>query len=222
MSRIFLSASSQEKNLGTIAGYIEEIECNKIARAAGAILERSGHIVGYNNPGETYIQHVERAIAFKADIIICIHSNAAGDPTASGMRAGCYDHTAPERESTKLAQAIFNALAPVTPSLSDKMTTYRFYEVTKNVPPVAYIELSFHTNRVDCEWILTKTDFIGRKFAEGISNYLKTPIVADIDWEAKYNLMNNEFEVRLTALAEQLTQKTTALTVIRDTAQGNI
>lgn len=198
MARIFLSASSQEANLGVIAGYVEELECNKIAHAAGAHLERSGHVVGYNDPGDTYKQHVEKAKAFRADIIVCIHTNAASDPNASGMRAGCYDHTDPKRESTKLTQAIFDAIAPVTPSLNDKMTTYRFFEVVENVPPVAYIETSFHTNPIDCQWILDNgTGLIARKYAEGISAYLKTPLVLEAstptpDWQATINAKDTQ------------------------------
>jgi len=170
MTKVFLSPSSQEHNYGAVPGYVEEVTCNMIADVIQRELNRQGsYSIMRNHPEEIYSQHRERSNAWGADLHVCIHTNA-NNGTARGLNAGCFNPSNPALESTKLTQAIFNQLSPLTPA-SDKMVKYTFDEITQTHCPCAYIEVSFHDNMDDCKWILSHIEEIGVGFAKGIVAY---------------------------------------------------
>jgi N-acetylmuramoyl-L-alanine amidase len=194
MAKIYLSPSSQEANLGVVPGYIEEVVCNKIADACQSILVAAGQEIKRNNPANKYNVHTDESNAWGADIHVPIHTNAAG-ASARGARVGCYNPDDPTKESTKLAQSVFNRLSPLTPA-ADHLVKYTFDEVTRTKAKCVYIEVSFHTNLEDTNWMLGTIDLIGKTIALGILDYLgieyseaSTP---SPDWQATINAKDTE------------------------------
>ena len=172
MTRVFLSPSSQERNLGIVPGYIEEDVCNRIADVVQRELTRQGtYDTMRNNPYEQYYQHTARSNDWGADLHVAIHTNASNG-AARGLNAGCANPSDPSAESTKLTRSIFNQLSPLTPA-SDKMVKYTFNEVVATHCPAAYLEISFHDNPEDANWILSHIEEIGVGIAAGIVAYEK-------------------------------------------------
>lgn len=168
MARIFLSPSSQDHNIGVISGYVESVYCNKIADATEKYLKLNGHIVGRNNPKETYVEHCQRAKDFNADFIIAIHTNA-GEISARGLQVGCITPTNPNLKSTMFADKIMRTLIPIMPTHKGILIKYNFYEINhadENVP-IAYLELAFHSNSEDCKFIMNNVETIGKEIAKG-------------------------------------------------------
>ena len=180
MTKIYLSPSSQENNRGALSGYVEEVVCNRIADAAEIALRRQGGFeIKRNNPANTYAQHTAESNAWKADIHVAIHTNAANGKTR-GLNAGCYNPNNAGLLSTRLTKALFDVLSQLTPA-ADKMVQYSFMEVTKTNAPCAYLEISFHDNPEDCVWILGNITQIGEGIARGIMNFLNRTFVGPVD-----------------------------------------
>lgn len=169
MKRIYLSPSSQEENRYAVGNTNEAEQCRKIALALERELLRCGFAVLTDvTPGKTMYDRVAQSNAWQADAHIPIHSNASNG-TVSGFRGFGYS---PQSEGYRLAGAIMQQLAPVMPGTSDALSAQpQLYEIRASKAPCAYLEIGFHDNPQEAQFIIDHTAEIARAICMGICAY---------------------------------------------------
>lgn len=169
---VFLSPSSQDKNMywGNLGS--EEYWCNIIADKVQNILAQQGITVYRNNPELNAIDHITLSNSKNARIHIPIHTNAY-DGTVQGAESFVYTLGT---KSNDLAKSIYDPLAAATPAAKDRgiKEHKKFTEIIESAAEATnYLEISFHDNKTDATWIVNNTDKIASIIAGGILDYLK-------------------------------------------------
>ena len=191
MKRIYISPSSQEENVYAVGNTNEAEQCRKIALALVQELKRCGFDAKTDvTPGRTMYDRVAQSNVWKADAHIPIHSNAF-DGTVAGFRGFGYDTAG---EGYRLAGAIMQTLAPVMPGTSDGLSAQpQLYEIRASDAPCAYLEIGFHDNRSEAQFIIDHTKEIARAICLGICNHFgreyvqeDVPMFEDVNPDAYY------------------------------------
>ena len=168
MPRIYISPSTQEANKGIAPYMTEEVEMNKIADLLMPLLFRDGRfITARNTPDMTIYQAAKDSNKFKADIHVAIHSNAGG---GEGTEVYAYG---PNTNSERLSKCLYKQVAHLSPG-ADRGIKYnpRFVEVGDMVGATSsLIELGFHDNAKEAEWIVNNYTTIANALYKGICNY---------------------------------------------------
>lgn len=174
MTKIFLSPSSQERNLyATPAHPSEETICNKIADVTEAILKEHGFLVMQNDPSGSPSDHARKANAYEPALVVPIHTNAGG---GHGTEVFCYNPANLNSKSTKAAQHIYRHLSALTPTQDRGIKkNVEFYEIRNTNAPCVYIEVAFHDNPEDAAWIISHIHAIAEKIAHGICDTFGVP-----------------------------------------------
>ncbi len=172
---VYLSPSTQEKNVGVGNYGTEEKMMNKVADVVEKVLKGHGLTVYRNMPEMLLAQVVTDSNNKKPDIHFAIHSNASNGK-ARGCEVYCHKFGG---EAEKLARAIYTELSPLTPT-SDRgvMEGYNhfgtgkpLYELAKTNAPAALIEIAYHDNAEDAKWITYNIEEIGITLAKGVLKY---------------------------------------------------
>lgn len=165
--KIYLSPSSQPANTYAVGNTNEQEQCRKIAAHLRDSLIRCGFEVKAGLEGTMYTR-VRESNNWGADAHIPIHTNAWDGKTA-GFR-GFY-HTA-NGEGHKLVKAIMDTVAPLTPGTSDGVKSYQsLYEIKSSNAPCAYLELGFHDNAKEAQYIIDHTAELAEGVCKGICNH---------------------------------------------------
>lgn len=168
MKRIYVSPSTQERNIGVGPFGTEEEEMNRIADQLVPLLIKDGRfVVGRNLPVMDVAQIAFDSNNFKADLHLPIHSNAGG---GEGTEVFAYG---PGTESEKFAKALYNQIAPLSPG-KDRGVKFNkaLYEVGDKVNATsALIELDFHDDVEGAAWIASNHQSIANALYKGICDY---------------------------------------------------
>ncbi len=170
MSRkIYISPSDQVKNLYAVGDTNEAVQCRAIARMLVEALERHGFQARTNEADGTSAMknRVVESNAWGPDLHLSLHTNAHNGQV-QGTRIFCYDL---KGEGYKASQAVMAALAPLTPGESDSITTNNFYEVRKTTAPCVYLEVAFHDNPEEAQWIIDHKRDIAEAVCQGLCAY---------------------------------------------------
>lgn len=177
---VYLSPSMQEWNIGAGNYGTEEKRMNEVADVVQAELERHRVTVYRNHPEWDLKAMVDDSNRRKPDIHFAIHSNALNT-----RKRGCEIFAyAPGGEGEKLARAVYAQLEPLTPS-ADRGVKFSktLYELKHTKAPSALVEVAFHDNPQDAQWIMENFAYIGIAIAKGILNYLELPYQPEEDVE---------------------------------------
>lgn len=173
MVKVFLSPSDQGGNTYASGSTNEMEQCRRIADACEAELNTYNSVEVKNNQTDGMAGRVSESNKWAASVHVCIHTNASTNGTngkAGGTRVFYYaDGTTGEQ----ISLSVFRQLAPLTDG-SDKCLPYPdLYEVKRTTAPCVYIEVEFHDNKEQAEWIIKNVDKIGKAIATGIAEYFK-------------------------------------------------
>lgn len=175
MAEVYLSPSSQHFNEGYGDFGTEERRMNLIADVVQYELERNGVTTDRNAPEMGLTEIVADANAKNPRIYVAIQSQSAD----SSMRGAEIFYYKPGGNGERLASDIFERLSVVTPTedigLSDGSLVYGglgFYELRKTRAPAVIVEVGFHDNPLDADFIIYNTYEIGVAIARGILDYL--------------------------------------------------
>lgn len=168
--RIYVSPSSQNANLYATGGTNEKEQCEKIAKACVAYLQKMGFQVKTRYNSDMYVR-VSESNAFNADMHIAIHTNATASHKVTGGTSVLLYSLSGERK--KAGQAIFDRLAPITPGKSaEKIVAYPdFYEIKSTKAIAVYCECEFHDTKEGSDFIIKNTTSIGEAIAKGVCDY---------------------------------------------------
>lgn len=174
--KIYISPSSQPANTYAVGNTNEQEQCRKIAAALEKELDRCGFNSMAGMSGSMY-DRVPESNAFGADLHLPIHTNAF-DGKVAGLRIMVYKKGG---EAEQIANAIMATLAPITPGASDGISVYPgLYEVKNSNAICVYIEVGFHDNPEEAQWIIDHTQDIAVAIAKGLCNHYHMKYIPDL------------------------------------------
>jgi len=165
MKKIYISGPVQDKNLGLGNYGSEEFRMQIIAKELARLLTESGLVKAYTNKSEMDLWKIVRDSNSKnVDFHLAIHSDA-GPITAEGTTSIYHKGS---NLGKKYAQIIYDYIAPksagkdrgVVPDTN--YTNTGFYELKKTQAPAVLVELGFHTNPVESQWIIDEPEEIAK------------------------------------------------------------
>ena len=199
--KIYISPSSQTENAYNVGNTNEAAQCRKIALLLVDALTRCGFEAKTNvTEGKSMYDRVAESNAWKADAHIPIHTNAC-DGKVAGFRGFYYQKGG---EGYKLVDAIMDAVAPITPGTSDGISAYQsLYEVRASNAPCAYLELGFHDNAEEAQYIIDHPAELAEAICEGICKHYGIKYVAQKVASGKlYRVQVGAYKVKANAEAQ--------------------
>lgn len=178
MPKIYLSPSLQEFN-PYVDGGNEEYYMNLIADAMEPYLNASGIELVRNDPEMSLGQAIADSNSGNYDLHLAIHSNAA-PPSAAGQYTGADIYYYPDSVNGKrFAEIIQGNYQNVYPDSSKVNTipTTSLAEVRRTAAPSALIEVGYHDNPQEAQWIRDNIDSIARSLSKSVADYLGVPVV---------------------------------------------
>ena len=178
MPDLFLSPSTQEYNLYNGGGN-EEYYANLIADAMEPYLNASGITFTRNDPNGTVSNSIADSNAGTYRFHLAIHSNAAPPNLAGQVRGADAYYYRDSQRSQDYAQIIannFKLIYPV-PSLVAAVPTTTLAELRRTKAPAVLIEIAYHDNAEDAEWIRENVEEIARNLSLSVSDILDIPFV---------------------------------------------
>lgn len=173
MPTIYLSPSTQEFN-EYVNGGTEEQYMNLIADAMIPYLQANGIQFTRNTPEMTAGSSIRQSNEGNYDLHLAIHSNASS-PDQAGQNRGTVVYYYPMSENGKRAAEIiaknFKSIYP-NPELVKTLAVTNLGEVSKTRAPSVLIEVAYHDNIEDANWIKNNIDLIAQTLAESVVEYL--------------------------------------------------
>lgn len=165
--RIYISPSSQPDNAYAVGGTNEQEQCRKIAAALKTELDRCGFWSYAGLSGTMYTRAAE-SDKFGVDLHLPVHTNAF-DGKVAGLRIMVSKMGG---EAEAIAKAIDKYLAPITPGTSDGISAMpNLYEIKATDAICVYLEIGFHDNKQEAQWIIDHTKDIAEAIARGLCEY---------------------------------------------------
>ncbi len=178
MPQVFLSPSAQEFN-SYVDGGNEEYYMNLITDAIIPYLEASGITYGRNDPSERFTGAIRRSNANSYRLHLALHSNAAPGESSGKVRGSQVYYYPGSVKGEAAANLFANNLKEIYP-LPEKVTTIpttSLGEIARTKAPAILIELAYHDNPQDAEWIRNNLEEIAENLAVSIADYLDVPLV---------------------------------------------
>lgn len=169
---IFLSPSAQEYNIGYGDYGSEEYRMNRITDIVEKMLRDQGYTVYRNNPNEKLSDAVRRSNEVNPDIHVALHSNASGEGfSAQGPEIFA---NRPNTPGDRLANLIYNEIMQIYPDPTKGrgvLHTSSLYEIIRTNAPAVLLEVAFHDNPEDAQWIINNEEQIAQAIVSGINSY---------------------------------------------------
>lgn len=170
---IYLSPSTQDKNIGVGNYGTEEYRMNLLADALEKKLETSGKYIVYrNNEGMDLSEIIAQSNRIMPDAHIALHSNAANGkatgPETYISEAGGNSQRLAEDIYAQLLKIYYNPSAGRGVKVNNELR-----EIREVNAPSTLIEFAFHDNPEDAKWIIGNTEKISQAIFLGIEDFFK-------------------------------------------------
>lgn len=175
MPIIYLSPSTQEYN-PYVGGGTEEYYMNLIADAMEPYLAASGIQFVRNTPEMTAASSIAASNAGNFDLHLALHSNATGSGQGNIRGTDVYYYPT-SAEGKRFADIAANNLQMIYP-LPDKVRTVpttTLGEVARVRAPGVLIELAYHDNPQDAEWIRNNIQPIAENLVLSLTEFFGIP-----------------------------------------------
>ena len=177
MPSIYLSPSTQEFNeyvngLGT-----EEEWMNRLADAMEPQLTASGILFTRNTPDMTAASSILASNRGSYDLHLALHSNASGagqEGRNRGILAFYYPGSPRGQRAAEFFVDGLKAIYPL-PALVRTEPTTTIGEVRRTRAPAVLLELGFHDNPEDAQWIVTHIDAMAESLVLSLTEYFGLP-----------------------------------------------
>ena len=179
MPKVFLSPSLQEFN-PFYGGGNEEYYMNLIADAMEPYLKASGIDFVRNNPDDSLTKTINDSNAGNYDLHLAIHSNAS-PASRQGEATGVQVYYYPSSKNGKrFADVITDNYKGLYFDPSDVVAipTTNLAELRRTKAPAALVEVAFHDNPTDAQWIRENINSIAATLARSIADYFGVPFVS--------------------------------------------
>lgn len=180
MPTVFLSPSAQEFN-SYITGGSEEYYANLIVDAMIPYLEQSGIDYVRNNPEDNVTQIIDQSNEVSPDLHLAIHSNSAPEQLSGllrGPQVFYYPGSVQGRRAAEIFARNLKAIYP-NPSRVRVIPTTELSELERTTAPSVYVELAYHDNMADADWITSNIGLIARNLALSVAEFFNLPLVTE-------------------------------------------
>lgn len=178
MPKIYLSPSTQEGNM-YVTGGSEEYYMNLIADAMVPYLQSSGIQYTRNSKDMSASSSIAQSNSGNYDLHLAIHSNAAPEGQYGTYR-GIDVYYSPGSPLGKKAAEIFarnlKSIYPL-PARVRTVATTTIGEVNQTRAPAVFLELGYHDNVNDANWINENIDKIAANLVLSLTEYFGIPFV---------------------------------------------
>lgn len=178
MPSVFLSPSTQEFNPYVIGGS-EEQYMNLVADAMEPYLVSNGIHFSRNDPNASLSQAINLSNSAPYDLHLALHSNAA-PPALAGTLRGTdvyyYANSPRSEEAADIIAANFKNIYP-DPSRVKTVANTTLAELVRTNAPSVLIEIAYHDNPQDAEWIRDNIAPIARNLVQSLAQYFGIPFV---------------------------------------------
>ena len=192
MPIIYLSPSTQEWNY-YVNGGTEEQYMNLLADEMVPYLDASGIRYTRNTPDMTAASSIAASNAGNYDLHLALHSNAAPEGQYGSAQGSIVFYFPGSRNGQRAAQLIANGLKAIYPypNLVSAQSTTAIGEVTKVRAPSVFLEVAFHDNPQDADWIKSNLPAIARNLVLSLTEYFSLPFLTpqpsrsgrvDVNW----------------------------------------
>ncbi|MCF2662279.1 SH3 domain-containing protein [Pseudoflavonifractor phocaeensis] len=192
MPIIYLSPSTQENNY-YVTGGTEEQYMNLLADKMVPYLDASGIRYSRNTPSMTAASSIAASNAGNYDLHLALHSNAAPEGKYGTVRGSIVFYYPGSTEGRRAAEIIADGLKAIypIPNLVQAQSTTSIGEVRRVRAPSVFIELAYHDNEADANWITGNLDAIARNIVLSLTEYfgipfyqaeLNQPAMVDVSW----------------------------------------
>lgn len=177
MPSVFLSPSTQENNY-YVNGGTEEQYMNLVCDRVIPYLNASGISYTRNDRNQSAAAAIRQANAGNYGLYVAMHSNAAPEGQY-GSKRGCdvyyYRYGQNSRRAAQLFAENLRQVYPLPQNVRIVPTT-TLGEVTQSRAPAVLLEIGFHDNVSDANWIKGNLDAIAWAVADGIVRYFGLPL----------------------------------------------
>lgn len=176
MPNIFLSPSTQTGNL-YVTGGSEQYWMNQLADAMEPYLLATGIEFTRNNPNGSAVQSIRQSNSGNYDLHLALHSNAAPQGMYGQVQGSDVYYYPSSTEGKRAANVIADALKTIYPDphLVRALGTTRIGEVRQTRAPAVLVELAYHDNNADANWITDNLDLIARTLVQALADYFGIP-----------------------------------------------
>lgn len=189
--KIYLSPSVQQDNIGVGNYGTEEQRMNEIADIVQRELSNRNNIeLKRNNPNMGATEITNDSNGWNADYHCSFHSNAGG-----GRGCEIYHYVdGTDNLSVKIARRVYNKVVAISPNPGRGLKNgMQFFEVNDNIRAISFlIEIAFHDNEVDANFIINEKEKIGKAIAEGILEHLRLDRNINVDKINTPNVPSNQ------------------------------
>ena len=178
MASVFLSPSTQEYN-PFVTGNNEEYYANLIADAMEPYLRASGITFGRNDPSGTVSTSINLSNSGNYDLHLAIHSNAAPESLSGMIRGSDVYYYRDSARGKRAAEIFANNLKLIypNPSLVAAVPTTTLVEVRRTRAVAILVEIAYHDNVEDANWIINNIEEIAENLALSVADYLGVDFV---------------------------------------------
>lgn len=175
MPIIYLSPSTQEFN-PYVGGGNEEYYMNLIADAMEPYLAASGIQFVRNTPDMTAASSIAASNAGNYDLHLALHSNAvgSGQPTTRGTDVYYYPTSTEGKRFAEIAANNLQMIYPL-PGKVKTVPTTTLGEVARVRAPGVLIELAYHDNPEDANWIRNNINEIAQNLVLSLTEFFGIP-----------------------------------------------
>lgn len=179
MPKIFLSPSTQEYNQYITGAGSEEYFMNLLADAMEPLLLANGIQYVRNDPQGTVSTSIQQSNAGSYDFHLALHSNASG-PGSEGRNRGIiafyYPGSVNGQRAAELFASALREIYPVPDQVTTRSTT-TLAEVRSTKAPSVLLEIGYHDNAADAQWIAEHINLIAQTLVKAMTEYFGLPYV---------------------------------------------
>ena len=151
---------------------------NIITDALIPYLEASGIEYERNDPSKTFANSVKLSNQGNFDLHLALHSNAA-PPEIAGTLKGAdvyyYTTSVKGKRAADIIADNYKALYPY-PNKVKTVPTTSLAELSRTKAPAVLIELAYHDNPEEAQWIRDNIGNIARNLALSVTEFLGVPL----------------------------------------------
>lgn len=179
MPELFLSPSTQEFNIYYDGSGSEEYYMNLIANAMEPYLVASGITFTRNDPEGTVGDSVRQSNRGSYGLHLAIHSNASGSANPGRQQGTDVYYYATSTRGKAAAELFAENLKDIYPDPAKvrALPTTSLYELRYTRAPSILVEVAYHDNPADAEWIKNNIQAIARNLSQSVAEYFGVPLV---------------------------------------------
>ncbi|MBQ3150111.1 MAG: N-acetylmuramoyl-L-alanine amidase [Clostridia bacterium] len=175
MSKVFISPSNQYFNRYYDNNGNEGLYMNLLSDVMVPYFLLNGIETARRDKNSTVAEAISESNIFRPDLHIALHSNASPDESAGQNTGPEIYYFTESKDGKAAAEAIADEIAKIYPNPDNvKVIPVRneLAELSRTTAPSVYVEVAYHDNPDDSEWIVNNLDAIGRAIVRGTINYL--------------------------------------------------